>query len=119
MQQNKRKIFENVVFEVFKNEQEYDKTHYQLMRAYDIYSKKVKGFIKLSPELQYSIVNTACIMAMGSSLRQLRTIEILTRNKPVHDIERDYSPEYGYVEPSKLTIKETKKLLQCNNQVKR
>lgn len=105
-----RKSFEHLVFEIFKNEVAYDKTHYQLMRAYDIMYIKVKQFKSMTLNTQYDIVNTACIMAMGSSLRQLRVIEILRKNKPVHDIERDYSPEYGYKEPELLHIKQQKLL---------
>lgn len=107
---NDRKQFEYFVFEVFKNENEFDRTNHQLLRAYDLMSKKVKGFSKMKLSTKYEICNTACLMAMGSSLRQLRQIEALTKNKPVHDIERDYSPEYGYKEPDRLELKERKLL---------
>lgn len=105
-----RRGFEHLVFEIFKNEETYDKTSHQLMRAYDLMSKKVKSFKNMTLSNQYDICNTACLMAMGSSLRQLRTIEILRKNKPVHDIERDYSPEYGFNEPDKLLLHEIKLL---------
>lgn len=104
MKSDKRKIFENVVFEIFKNEDAYDKANYQLMRAYDIYCKKVKAFNSFSVSVQYDIVSTACLMSMGSAMRQLRTIEILRTNKPVRDIERDYCPEFGYEKPEQLSI---------------
>lgn len=107
-----RKSFEHLVFNIFKNENEYDKTHYQLMRTYDLMNIKVKAFKKMSLETQYDICNIACIMAMGSSLRQLRVIEILRKNKPVHDIERDYCPEYGFKEIERLQLKSTPLLKQ-------
>jgi hypothetical protein len=101
-----RKSFEHLVFEIFKNEQTFDKTHYQLMRSFDLMNRKVKSFKSMTLKTQYDICNTACLMAMGASLRQLRMIEILSRNKPVNDIERDYCPEYGFKEPNPLIIKE-------------
>lgn len=109
-QMDNRKAFEHLVFEIFKNEVAYDKTHHQLMRGFDLMNKKVKTFKSMSLSIQYDIVNTACLMAMGSSLRQLRTVEILRKNKPVHDIERDFCPEYGFNEPNILPINKQKLL---------
>lgn len=104
--------FEHLIFELFKEETHYDKTRHQLLRAYELMQKKVKKFKNFDLSTQYEICNTACLMAMGSSLRVLRTTEILTRNKPVNDIERDYSPEYGFVEPKKIELQQIKQLKQ-------
>ncbi len=107
-----RKSFEHLVFEIFKNEPTYDKTAHQLLRAYDLMFKKVKPFKNMTLNNQYDICNTACLMAMGSSLRALRTVEILTRNKPVHEIEKDYCPEWGFNEPKTLIIRKQKPLIE-------
>lgn len=107
--------FEHLVFEIFKDEKEYNKTRHQLLRGYDIMTAKVKTFKNMTLAIQFDIVNTACLMAMGASLRQLRTIEVLTRNKPVRDIERDYCPEFGYKEPELLNICEIKQFPAAKN----
>jgi hypothetical protein len=105
-----RKSFEHLVFEIFKDDVSFDKAKHQLLRAYDLMTEKVKSFKNMSLKNQYDICSIACLMAMGSSLRQLRKIEILRTNKPVHDIEKKYSPEYGFTEPTTLNIAERKLL---------
>lgn len=105
-----RKSFEHLVFEIFKNEATFDKTKHQLLRSYDLMTKRVSSFKNMPLKEQYDICNTACLMAMGASLRQLRQVEILRRNKPIHDIEREYCPEFGFEEPKLLSITEVKLL---------
>lgn len=106
----KRQLFATIVFETQKEFDNYDLVEHQLMKCYDIMVREVKGFQNLSLTKQWYIVHTACLISVGSSMRQLRGFRIFGPKKEPSNIEKNFSIEIDFEEKERLELKEQKKL---------
>lgn len=99
-----RKLFKDVLFELFKEYEQCEKMVFKFMRAYDIFDKKVKGFSKLATTTQYYICDTACRIDIASSDSVIRTVSIFRLKDKYTDIEIEYGLDYGWCEPEKIEL---------------
>jgi len=102
-----RKLFQDVLFELFKEADNCDRVMYQFMRAYDMFSNDVKGFAKMSTTNQYYICETAARISIATSSRIMREVSIFRNKNNISETEKKYSLEYGYVDPELLNITKT------------
>lgn len=99
-----RALFKDVLFELFKDADNCDRVIYQMMRAYDIFSRQVKVFTKMSTKNQYYICEAAARIAIASSDRIIREVSIFKDKGKHSPNEEEYSLEYGYEDPEKMHI---------------
>lgn len=105
----KRKLFKDVVFDLLKDIDSYDKQEYQLLRCYDLFFKQVPTFKKMDVETQYYICETAMLIHFGASSKGMREARILSCPPP-SETEIKYCVEYGFEEPGIMELKNTKLL---------
>lgn len=99
-----RRLFNDTIFELFKEANNCDRVVYQLMRAYDIFNKTVKGFSKMSTVRQYFICETAARIAIAESYRIMREVSVFRDKGKPTETEVDYGLYYGYSDPSRIDI---------------
>lgn len=99
-----RKLFQDVLFELFKDNKYCDRLMYQFMRAFDMFSKNVSGFNRMSTKTQYFICETAYRISMASSSSVTRRVSIFRNKNEYSDNEKEYSLEYGYADPCRIEI---------------
>jgi hypothetical protein len=99
-----RKLFIDVLFELFKDFDNCDRLIHQFTRAYDAFNRDVKGFSKMSTTTQYYICATAARISIASSDRIMRSASIFRDKKKFTDSEINYSLEYGYVDTDKIEL---------------
>jgi len=100
---DKRKLFKDVVFEVMKDAEEFDKVEYTMLRAYDIFSREMDSFKKLSVLNQYWICHTAGLISLGSAMATMRRLSVFKKKDP-SKTEINFSLEYGFKETDLLNI---------------
>lgn len=99
-----RRLFNDTIFEIFKEADNCDRVIYQLMRAYDIFSKTVNGFSKMSTVRQYFICETAVRIAIAESDRIMRKVSVFRDKGTPTESEVHYGLYYGYSDPSRIDI---------------
>ncbi len=107
-----RKLFKDILFELFKEDENFDKMEFRFLKVFDIYIKKVKSFKNMSAVTQYFICETALFISLGEGSSVLREVGGIFRKKEPSWIEQKYSSEYGYNDPNKINIDRTPSVIK-------
>ncbi|MFT3750947.1 MAG: hypothetical protein QM768_21720 [Agriterribacter sp.] len=91
---DKKRQFMDVVFVLFKDDNNYENVAYQMERCYDLMCIEVKKFRNLSVKTMFEICSVAVLISNSSALRAIKTIRL--KPSPESDIEKKYSLEYGF-----------------------
>ncbi len=98
-----RKLFGDVVENLFLLENTYDKMRYTLLKAWDIFFERVPTFKKMDAKTQFYICEAACLISMGASSNGIRNARILT-NPPPSETEINFYLEFGFEKPTQIEL---------------
>ncbi len=113
MNEEKRLIqFKNLIFKGYKNSDNYDYVLFQLLRCREILMNENYLFTKQSAKRQYDLCSSIVLMTIHTSMQEVRKFKILSEPKKDNS-DLTHSLINGYVEPSKIELKEpVRKLLK-------